>query len=135
MADYKNIIFGTDFSTHAAEAFEEATYMGRITGATVHVIHIVPGSTATQAGESVDEEKARGKTRLAEQYPVEGGVYDVLHGHEADQIIKYADQLENPCIVIGARGIGIIVGLFGGGSICDKVVANAKCPVLVVPGG
>lgn len=133
MADYKNIVFGTDFSEGANRAFEEAKYMGQITGGTVHVIHIVPGSTASQAGESAEAEKTRGQGRLAEEYPVEGAVYDVLPGHEADQLIKYAEGLESPCIVVGARGVGLIVGLFGGGSICDKVVANAKCPVLVVP--
>jgi len=35
--------------------------------------------------------------------------------------------------VIGARGVGRVAGLLGGGSVADKVVKNSPVPVLVVP--
>ena len=70
---------------------------------------------------------------MAEKYPAEGAEYVVLHGNAAAKIIDYADSRPGSVIVIGSRGIGVIVGLFGGGSICDKIVANASSPVLVVP--
>lgn len=129
MPNYKNIVFATDFSEHAALAFEEAKYMASITGGKLHVVHVVPGSAAKAEGEPPET----GGGPLAEKYPAEGAEYVVLHGNAAAKIIDYADSRPGSVIVIGSRGIGVIVGLFGGGSICDKIVANASSPVLVVP--
>lgn len=130
MGEYKNIIFGTDFSENSAKAFEEAKYMAGITGGKLHIVTV---SRSRAAGEAPPLEDTAAAGDLAKKYPVDGAEYRVLYGHEAAEMIKYADSLESPLIVIGSRGIGIITGLFGGGSVCDKVVANANCPVLVVP--
>ena len=131
MPEYKNIVYATDFSEHANRAFEEAKYVAGITGGTLHVLHVVPGSGAKTGG---SEPETSGSSKLVERYPAEGAEYAVLHGNEAAAIIGYADSRPGSVIVIGSRGIGVITGLFGGGSICDKVVANASSPVLVVPG-
>lgn len=128
MPGYKNIIVGTDFSEGAARAVEEAAYVAKLAGGALHIVHVVPGSTA-----QVGEVATAGSGRLAEKYPIEGATYAVLHGHEASKIMEYAEAQGDPLIVVGSRGVGLITGLFGGGSICDKVVGNAKCPVLVVP--
>ena len=126
MGEYKNIVFATDFSEHSARAFEEAKYMAGITGGKLHVI------TVTHAQPAEGEAETSGGL-LGERYPAEGAEYRVLHGNEAKEIISFADGMPGSLIVIGSRGIGVITGLFGGGSICDKVVGNANCPVLVVP--
>jgi nucleotide-binding universal stress UspA family protein len=127
MPDYKNIVCGTDFSEGAQNAFNEAKHMAELAGAKLHVVHVVPGSAGgPREGEASPAE-------YAQRYPAENAEYHVLHGHEAEQIIKFADALPDPLIVVGARGVGIITGLFGGGSICDKLVANATSPVMVVP--
>ncbi len=126
MPAYQNIVFGTDFSEQANKAFEEAKYLAGLAGGKLHVIHVVPG--AMVGGEEA------GTASLEERYRAEGAEYRVLHGHEASELMKFAEGLPGAVIVVGARGVGVLTGLFGGGSICDKVVANAKCPVLVVPG-
>ena len=107
--------------------------MAELTGAKMSVIHVVPGSVMHGDEPAVTE--GPGIHRLREMYPAEGAEYVVLHGHEADKVIKFAAEKESAVIVIGSRGVGVIVGLFGGGSVCDKIVANATVPVLVVPAG
>lgn len=125
MAEYKNIVFGTDFSEGANRAFEEAQYIARVAGGKLHVVHVTGQSSAP----------VEGGGSLPEKYPGENIEYKVLRGHEAQELMSYAEGLDAPLLVVGARGVGIVTGLFGGGSICDKVVANATCPVLVVPHG
>ena len=133
MAAYQDIVFGTDFSEEAKAAFEEAKYMASLSGAKLSVVHVVPGSTTKAVGAYEGEGTEAGTESLRERFPAEGAEYHILRGHEAEQIIRYADARPASLIVIGARGIGRLTGLFGGGSVCDKVVANAKSPVLVVP--
>lgn len=123
MAEYKNIVFGTDFSEGAQRAFKEAQYIAGIAGGKLHVVHVTPQSSA----------QLEGVGSLPEKYQGENIEYKVIQGHEAQALMAYAEGLEAPLLVVGARGVGIVTGLFGGGSICDKVVANATCPVLVVP--
>jgi nucleotide-binding universal stress UspA family protein len=44
MPEYRNIVFGTDFSKNAEQAFQEARYMASVTGAHLYVVHVVPGA-------------------------------------------------------------------------------------------
>jgi nucleotide-binding universal stress UspA family protein len=130
MGEYKNVIFGTDFSENSSRAFAEAKYLAGLTGSRLWVVTVSRAMAATTEVPSPEEADT---SALVDKYPTEGAEYRILYGHEAAEMIKFADSMPGSVIVIGARGIGVITGLFGGGSICDKIVANANCPVLVVP--
>jgi nucleotide-binding universal stress UspA family protein len=129
MGEYKNIIFGTDYSENSARAFEEAKYLSRLTGGKLWIVTVSRAMAAAGEAPTPEETDTSG---LVERYPAEGAEYRILYGHEAAEMIRFADSMPGSVIVIGARGIGVLTGLFGGGSVCDKVVANANCPVLVV---
>jgi nucleotide-binding universal stress UspA family protein len=53
-------------------------------------------------------------------------------GQSSTEILRYADQHEVDLIAMGAHGrTGIALMLLG--STTDKVVRQARCPVIVVP--
>ena len=56
---------------------------------------------------------------------------EVVVGDPADQILTFATARQADLIALGSRGHGRLVGLLLG-SIAQKVVALAKCAVLVV---
>jgi nucleotide-binding universal stress UspA family protein len=55
----------------------------------------------------------------------------LLDGRPAYRIVEEANDGHFDLIVIGNRGLGGITG-FLLGSVSDRVVDNAKCPVLIV---
>lgn len=55
----------------------------------------------------------------------------VLHGDPAESIIAYAEEHSDAMIVMGSRGLSRVRGLLLG-SVSDKVVHHASCPVTIV---
>ena len=130
MPDYKEIVYCTDFSENADHAFGDAKYMAGIAGAKLFVLHVTPGAAG---GSATSKEKESGVENLRTHYACEGDVDYVLRtGNEATEILQFADEHAGAPIVLGARGVGALLGIFGG-SIADKVTRHAKSPVLVVP--
>lgn len=56
---------------------------------------------------------------------------EILEGPPAEAILKVAETRQNDLIVMGTRGLGRLSGLLIG-SVSQKVVAHAECPVLLV---
>lgn len=129
MPGYKNVVYCTDFSANADIAFAEAKYMAGMTGAKLFVLHVTANTSAPLTARE-QEQKAH---QLRGAYAAEGAEYVMLYGNEAAEIMKFAEGQTDALIVLGARGVGALSGLFAGGSIADKVARNAKGPVLVVP--
>ncbi|HET6495284.1 MAG TPA: universal stress protein [Thermoleophilia bacterium] len=129
MPDYGNIVYCTDFSEQADRAFEDARYMAGITGAKLFVLHVTPGSGG--AGVTPKEQESSMES-MRTHYASEGAEYVLRYGNEATEILQFADEQPKALIVLGARGVGALAGIFGG-SIADKVTRHAKSPVLVVP--
>jgi nucleotide-binding universal stress UspA family protein len=55
----------------------------------------------------------------------------ILVGEAAQALVDFANQKQSTLIVMGARGLGSVVGLFMG-SVTSKVVHLASTPVLLV---
>ena len=140
MSGFKTILFATDFSENAGKAFEEAVDIAKFRDAKLFILNVVPaGDELVLPGAQApawlpDEDEILAK--LEETYVAKAGVgaeAAVRYGAQARRIVDYAEEVGADLIVVGARGMGWVVGFFGGGSIADKVVKNAKVPVLVVP--
>ena len=141
MPDYKKIVYCTDFSDNADQAFKEACYIASLTDSRVYVVHVVPEAFNYQsmAAETVlppqppseDQVMQRLQDRYVSACPTGEAV--LRYGSEASSILEFAKEVDADLLVMGARGLGFLANILGGGSIADKVVKNAQLPVLVVP--
>ncbi len=142
MAEFKKILFATDFSRHADTAFTYACSIATMSGGEVYVLHVVP--------KSLDYEKMCLEECAIQPFPGESKVFEhidqsytstcsvpvrpvIKYGSEAERILELAKSEGVELIVMGARGVGFLEGLLGGGSVADKVVKNADTPVMLVP--
>lgn len=55
----------------------------------------------------------------------------LLDGDPADSLLRYLDQCDRPMLVVGRRGQGLLRELLLG-SVSDKLVRHAHCPVMVI---
>lgn len=138
VASFKNIVVCSDFSANSNKAFEVAA--GLAEGGKVTVLHVVattynyddPQAAAAAGVAKIYGERAQ--KHLQRLYGAKGvAEIAIEYGNEAEKIIGYARQKDADLIVIGARGVGFVAGILGGGSVADKVIRNSPIPVLVVP--
>lgn len=74
-------------------------------------------------------EKAR---RIAKENDVDADTrLQTTHGNPAQAIVKVAEEHKFDLIVVGAKGHSLLRKLTVG-SVCDAVLHNAPCPVLVI---
>ena len=119
------ILFATDFSETAAEALRVAAEYAQRLGGRLHVLHVVvPGA------DWLAEPRAEQLTRGIE--PAVAVVATVAYGLPASAIVRYAEEHAIDLIVVGTHGrTGISRALTG--SVAERVVRSAPCPVLTVP--
>jgi nucleotide-binding universal stress UspA family protein len=146
MADLKKILVPTDFSEHSEHAAAYAVELARQYGANqIHCIHVsdIPADLlatsayymtgpSEQFVEQVRDEGRRGLDAFAKKNFKDVPVKAVfLEGRPFVEIIRYARENEIDLIVISTHGrSGLKHALFG--SVAEKVVRKAPCPVLVV---
>lgn len=133
-----NVLVPIDFSEEASQALNESlTFFGDTT--TIHVIHVLSPLEPTQPGmvwQTVDDQTRIDhiKAFFHEKYP--GDAYErikfvVQVGNPSSEIIDYAEGNAIDLIVIPSRGRTGIARFFLG-SVAERVVRFARCPVLVV---
>lgn len=141
----RKILLATDGSPDAALATRAAADLSKRTGARLHVVHVwrpLPRGTApgdySEYANSGTEQAA--KTLLEEQVEsigeaganVAGTHFE--EGSPAERILDVADGIGAGVIVVGSRGQGKLRRLIMG-SVSERIVHHAPCPVLVVRGG
>ena len=133
------ILLPTDFSDTAGYALDYARELAGRFGASVHLLHVVPDPMQNWAVDAmpVDTDlaerwKADAERRL-EEVRLDGlqTVRAVLIGHAFVEILRYAADNEIDMIVMGTHGRGPVEHLLLG-SVAEKVVRKASCPVLTV---
>ena len=139
------IVVPTDFSDYSAAAMTYAMDFAEKWDAEIHLIYVsenIPSVFSSENDESKEqsflfslEDKARKKIKeLAKFYSEEHETHvkPVLRsGINHEEIIKYAAEIESELIIIATHGrTGILYTLLG--SVAEKVIQFAKCPVLVV---
>jgi len=143
-ADWKRILCPIDFSDASRVALETACELARRFGAKVALFHAypVPGYTfpdgsfvastkmleelAEQARRHLDEWKA-----LAEAAGIAGVETATAVGEPAHEIVAFATEQHSDLLVLGTHGrTGLTHALMG--SVAERVVRKAPCPVLTV---
>lgn len=139
----EKILFPTDFSEEAEQAFESAVYLAESHKADLTLLHVVEqlhGLTHDDVLALTSMDIAEKRVKQAEEKlqalvdRVKGGVsakQTVREGGTWAVICDTADEEKVDIIVMASQGrTGLSHALIG--SIAEKVVRHANCPVLVV---
>jgi nucleotide-binding universal stress UspA family protein len=140
LPEYKKILVPTDGSEFSFYAGEHAVYLAKSMGSKVYILNIINTELAFHAGihyaEGLSELEIAGKeaTGRIKNICIENGVECeelIIKGPPADTIIHVADEMKADIIVIGSIGMSKIERVLIG-SVSEKVMRHAKCPVLMV---
>ena len=145
MISLKHILVATDFSETADAALDYGRALARSFGATLHVLHVAADLYAPLGGDAyvavlpelqkeAEMEARRHLDELLidndpEPLPVRPIVVNATA--PAAAIVDCARNLGVDLIVVGTHGRGGMAHLFVG-SVAERVVRTAPCPVLVV---
>lgn len=141
----RRILVPTDFSVASQEAIEYAATLARTFDAAIHLIHVLHDPLAAQAAwefyvpdspEQREQRHNEAKDRLwdlAAQY-VRAGVRittEVRFGSATEEIVAAAVAYGTDLVVMGTHGRTGLPHLLLG-SIAERVIRTAPCPVLAV---
>jgi nucleotide-binding universal stress UspA family protein len=138
---FKQILVATDFSGPSALALEYAQTLARRFGAALVAVHVVedpfpiapefdPPEIASYRTRLVEEARRKLADTVAAVSDVEVSA-EVLVGTAARRIVDAAAAHGSDLIVMGTRGRGAVAALLMG-SIAERVVRTADCPVMTV---
>jgi nucleotide-binding universal stress UspA family protein len=139
-----SILVPTDFSENARRALDYATELARVSGATLHLMHVVEPvvypadwSYAQVGFADIEQELVENATKelakLKEQLTASNisTTTAVRRGRASDEICSYCSEHGISMIAIGTHGrSGLEHFLFG--STTERVLRKAPCPVLSV---
>lgn len=140
------ILCPTDLSEASAHGLDQAIAVARRSGARLTVLHVFPPVLPSTGLEAVDADVSqliapsdlqalRDRVDAACRPAVEAGVVVdtvVVGGHPVPRILAQASGMAADLIVIGTHGAGGFQHLILG-SVTEKVLRSAACPVLTVP--
>ena len=145
MIALKTVLVPTDFSETSAVALRYGKALAEAFGASLHVLHVVQEPFAQPWAveaygfslANLQEEWVReAKTRMAETLTADERAKFTAQltthlGHPVVEILKYATDQQIDLIVLGVRGRGPLNQIMMG-SVAERVVRKAPCPVLTV---
>ena len=143
MITLKKILVPTDFSECSVAAVKYGRALATAFGASLHLLHIVHDpytqpwaaeAFPASLGDLLDQWQAEAQRRMTECVPEEERervlVTSVI-GSPFVEIIRYAQEQSIDLIVLGTHGRGPFSHMLLG-SVAEKVVRKAPCPVLTV---
>jgi nucleotide-binding universal stress UspA family protein len=141
MIKLDRILAPTDFSDHSGQAVQYACELAKRFGAELRLLHVVqPPSSVIAYGAPVPEEvlhpqseaqKELESLEVPDAEQIRQVVREIQSGPPFVEIVRYAKANDVDLIVMGTHGrTGIVHALLG--SVAEKVVRKAPCPVLTV---
>jgi nucleotide-binding universal stress UspA family protein len=143
MTDLVNkILWATDFSDEAREAFTYADIFAKTFDAEIFGLHVLPGLSPEHYQSAIvviDELKKRTEhmTNVAvkklESFQKARGVtfeYFIKEGNAAKVIVETAEDQKADLIVIGRKGLSAIERLFIG-NVANQVLRHSPIPILI----
>jgi nucleotide-binding universal stress UspA family protein len=139
---FKRILCGTDFSDTAEAAWDVAGELGRVHRAELILVHvfialpIYPEVAVTTIQRVWEEQRQWVEQTLAEriQAATEGGLaarYVLRTGTAPEELVQAAADENADLVVVGTHGRTGLDRLVIG-SVAERVVRTAPCPVLTV---
>lgn len=147
MIQFKKILLPTDFSEQAAVTYAYAKELGQVFRSEIHLLHIyepvvfyseapVGMPDMTEIENNIRESSLQSLEQIAathfEKEKSENRIHTVLlQGKPFLEIIRYAREKSMDLIIIGSHGRSALEHILLG-SVTEKVVRKAPCPVLTV---
>lgn len=142
MIQIKHVLYPTDFSDPSLHAARYAQAFADAHKAQIHVLHVVyPYHLITDVDGMADDPlpvdllpalsqrlASFCKEHLTSEAPV---IQNTVVGQPFYEIVRYAKEHQIDLIVLGTHGRGALSHLLIG-SVAEKVVRKAPCPVLTV---
>ena len=145
----KKVVCPIDFSDNSKLVAESAAYVAGTFKADIHLVFVVQNfedysgffvpqmsmpNLEQELFSGAEERMARFHDEYADAFK-QAGVTEVVHkvfvGDVGEQIVQYAAEIQGDLIVMGTHGYkGLEKIMFG--SIADKVVRSAHCPVMTI---
>ena len=143
MIKLSTLVCPTDLSEFSGPAIAHAAQLARWYGARVSVLHVTSSlldehpslsETAALPVRPGDQDGQHDAVIAAVQDALEGVPFDVTvaAGKAPPRIVEHAERIEADLIVMGTHGRSGFDRLVHG-SVTERVLAHAPCPVLVVP--
>ena len=144
MKPFDKILFATDFSENSEHAFDYALTLARQFDARLTIIHVINEPVDLRgfyvphiSFEKLEKEIEEGADKMMQKFcrtrAKDFTNYETLivAGIPYEEILRKAAEQQSSLIVLGTQGRkGIDHFLFG--STAERVVRNAKCPVMTV---
>ncbi len=137
--EVKKILVAVDFSETSNKAFDYALSLARVFEAEVFALHVLEdpilyAPTTDESYREAYERTVQGKLdELSSRHGAEGVKVELVtrQGSPFHEVVEYAKAENCDMIVMGTLGLGPIQHMLMG-SVAEKVVRTASCPVLVV---
>ena len=147
MKHIRRVLYASDFSKASARAFQTAVTMAKASQARLVIVHVIvpfvplvpeqymDSRTVDQLAAQARQWSERQLVKLAARAKATGSRTKVLlrEGDPADQIVRAARSERADLIVVGTHGRRGFSKLFLG-SVAERVVGTAPCPVVTVRG-
>ncbi len=142
VADIRTILCPVDFSEGSRRALDYAGLLARRCDAELIVLHAVEDAPLFTTYGPIPDLSVKGELEsntqrdllaLAAGTEIESGKIrtEVIHGPSSKAILQYAEQQRVDLIVMASHGrSGLEHAIFG--SVTERVVRRAPCPVLIV---
>ena len=140
----RSILAPTDFSHHALVALRHARELADYYDAHLDVVHVIEETvypafynlTAYSIYDTQPDLEEQARKQLRKMYrevfgPEKNVDFHVLTGHAAQSITEFAREQGHDMIVMATHGLTGLAHLFIG-SVAEKVVRTAPCPVFTV---
>ena len=145
MIQLKRILVPTDFSEHSANAMKYACALAEKFSSELHLLHVLqdlvamvpePGLAFPPPGDYMNELKTSAEEAMKKlpdsSSPQTGAIVRATRqGPPFLEIIRYAKTNDIDLIVMGTHGRSGLAHMLMG-SVAEKVVRKASCPVLTV---
>jgi nucleotide-binding universal stress UspA family protein len=141
---FNRILLASDGSDNALRAAMAAGDLAKKYGSEVTVVNVFTPPTdlvaiagapvvTVDVGELMESTQNAVAKRTGKILDETGVRYEIRYkiGHPADSIIRLAEEEKAELIVLGSRGLSAIKSFFLG-SVSDRVIHHAHCPVLIV---
>jgi nucleotide-binding universal stress UspA family protein len=127
---YHHIVVGTDGSTTASRAVDQAIELAAVTGATLHLVHAWDVSPAMARVEDDGSEMLAATAAVAAEAGVTVETH-IVRSDPGDALVSVATEVGADLLVVGNRGMSGIQRLLLG-SVANRISHHSPCTLLIV---